>query len=181
VAELHQLSVTEVAERVSDKRLSAVEVTRAQLERIAALDPEINAYLHVDREGALAAAAQVDRSVRDSDAKLPLAGVPIGVKDNLCTRGVRTTCASRILEGYIPPYDAHVVEQLRAAGAVILGKLNLDEFAMGSSNESSAYGVVHNPWDKTRAPGGSSGGAAAATALGLAAGTLGSDTGGSVR
>jgi aspartyl-tRNA(Asn)/glutamyl-tRNA(Gln) amidotransferase subunit A len=182
VSQLHQLSITELAQRVTDKSVSAVEVTRALLDRVAQLDGEINAYLCVDREGALAAAAQVDRRLTEGDgAKLSLAGVPIGVKDNLCTRGVRTTCASRILEGYVPPYDAHVVQQLRAAGAVILGKLNLDEFAMGSSNESSAYGVVRNPWDKARTPGGSSGGAAAATALGLAAGTLGSDTGGSVR
>jgi aspartyl-tRNA(Asn)/glutamyl-tRNA(Gln) amidotransferase subunit A len=138
--------------------------------------------LYVDREGALAAAAQVDRALRDNPGQqLPLAGVPIGIKDNLCTRGVRTTCASRILEGYVPPYDAHVVEQLRAAGAVPIGKLNLDEFAMGSSNENSAFGVVRNPWDRTRTPGGSSGGAAAATALALGFGTLGSDTGGSVR
>ncbi|MEY4575900.1 MAG: hypothetical protein RL701_603 [Pseudomonadota bacterium] len=182
MSELSKLSVTEVAEAVQARRVSALEVTRALLERVAQLDPEINAYLHVDREGALAAAAQVDRTLASANApQLPLAGVPIGVKDNLCTRGVRTTCASRILEGYIPPYDAHVVERLRAAGAVMLGKLNLDEFAMGSSNETSAYGVVRNPWDKQRTPGGSSGGAAAATALGLAAATLGSDTGGSVR
>lgn len=182
MSELSKLSVTQVADAVTSRRVSAVEVTRAMLDRVARLDPEINSYLYVDREGAFAAAAQVDRALAQGSADaLPLAGVPIGVKDNLCTRGVRTTCASRILEGYIPPYDAHVVERLRAAGAVIIGKLNLDEFAMGSSNESSAFGVVRNPWDKTRTPGGSSGGAAAAAALGLAAGTLGSDTGGSVR
>ncbi|MET0388944.1 MAG: Asp-tRNA(Asn)/Glu-tRNA(Gln) amidotransferase subunit GatA [Polyangiales bacterium] len=182
MTELSTLPVTEIADLVSSRRASAVEVTRAALERVARLDGEIHAYLHVDREGALAAAAQVDRRVaEDGSSRLPLAGVPIGVKDNLCTRGVRTTCASRILEGYVPPYDAHVVERLRAAGAVVIGKLNLDEFAMGSSNENSAFGVVKNPWDTTRAPGGSSGGAAAATALGLGAATLGSDTGGSVR
>jgi aspartyl-tRNA(Asn)/glutamyl-tRNA(Gln) amidotransferase subunit A len=179
---LFSSTLIEVATAVRSQALSAVEVTQATLDRIAALNPEINAYLYVDREGALAAAAQVDRRVRDNpSAQLPLAGVPIGLKDTLCTRGVRTTCASRILEGYIPPYDAHVVEQLRAAGAVPIGKLNLDEFAMGSSNENSAFGAARNPWDKTRTPGGSSGGAAAATALGLAFGTLGSDTGGSVR
>jgi aspartyl-tRNA(Asn)/glutamyl-tRNA(Gln) amidotransferase subunit A len=170
----------ELAAAVQEKRASAVEITRAQLARIAEHDGELNAYLCIDREGALAAAAQVDRAVT-AGARLPLAGVPIGVKDNLCTRGVRTTCASRILEGYRPPYDAHVVERLREAGAVIVGKLNLDEFAMGSSNENSAFGSVKNPWDKARTPGGSSGGAAAAAALGLAAGCLGSDTGGSVR
>jgi aspartyl-tRNA(Asn)/glutamyl-tRNA(Gln) amidotransferase subunit A len=180
VSDFFKWSVVRIADAVAQRQVSAVEVTRSLLARIAALDPEINAYLLVDREGALAAAAQVDATV-GSGEHLPLAGVPIGIKDNLCTRGVRTTCASRILEGYVPPYDAHVVERLRAAGAVMLGKLNLDEFAMGSSNENSAFGVVRNPWDKTRTPGGSSGGAAAATALGLAAGCLGSDTGGSVR
>jgi aspartyl-tRNA(Asn)/glutamyl-tRNA(Gln) amidotransferase subunit A len=182
VSELFSSTLIEIAQAVQSQKRSAVEVTQATLERIAALNPEINAYLYVDREGALAAAARVDRTLRDNPSRtLPLAGVPIGLKDNLCTRGVRTTCASRILEGYIPPYDAHVVEQLRAAGAVQLGKLNLDEFAMGSSNENSAFGVVRNPWDRERTPGGSSGGAAAATALALGFATLGSDTGGSVR
>jgi aspartyl-tRNA(Asn)/glutamyl-tRNA(Gln) amidotransferase subunit A len=174
--------IVEIARAVSERRVTAVEVTRAMLDRIAARDGDIHAYLSVDREGALASAAQVDRACEaQPSAALPLAGVPIGVKDNLCTRGVRTTCASRILEGYVPPYDAHVVERLRAAGAVVIVKLNLDEFAMGSSKENSAYGPARNPWDTTRTPGGSSGGAAAATALALAAGTLGSDTGGSVR
>ena len=182
MSELFSSTLTEIVQAVQSRKRSAVEVTEATLERISALNPEINAYLYVDREGALAAAAAVDRALHDNPAAaLPLAGVPIGLKDNLCTRGVRTTCASRILEGYIPPYDAHVVQQLRAAGAVPVGKLNLDEFAMGSSNENSAFGVVRNPWDHARTPGGSSGGAAAATALGLGFATLGSDTGGSVR
>jgi len=182
VSELFSSTLTEIAQSVQSQKRSAVEVTQATLERISALNPEINAYLYVDREGALAAAAAVDRALQDNPGQsFPLAGVPIGIKDNLCTRGVRTTCASKILEGYIPPYDAHVVQQLRAAGAVLVGKLNLDEFAMGSSNENSAFGVVRNPWDRARTPGGSSGGAAAATALGLGFATLGSDTGGSVR
>lgn len=182
MTELFSSTLTEIAQAVQSQQRSAVDVTQATLARIAAHNPEINAYLYVDREGALAAAAAVDRALRDNPGQtFPLAGVPIGIKDNLCTRGVRTTCASKILEGYIPPYDAHVVQQLRAAGAVPVGKLNLDEFAMGSSNENSAFGVVRNPWDHTRTPGGSSGGAAAATALGLGFATLGSDTGGSVR
>jgi aspartyl-tRNA(Asn)/glutamyl-tRNA(Gln) amidotransferase subunit A len=173
--------VTELASAVQLGRVSSTEVTRAYLARIARLDGAMGSYLHVDTDGALAQAAAVDAARSRGEALGALAGVPIALKDNLCTRGVPTTCASRILEGYIPPYDAHCVERLRAASAVILGKLNMDEFAMGSSNENSAFGVVRNPWDLTRTPGGSSGGPAAATAARLAAATLGSDTGGSVR
>ncbi|MFI5307706.1 MAG: Asp-tRNA(Asn)/Glu-tRNA(Gln) amidotransferase subunit GatA [Polyangiales bacterium] len=179
--ELHAASVIEIADTVSSGRASAIEVTRAHLARIERHNRALGAYLHVDVQGALAQAAAVDRARSAGQPLGPLAGVPIGLKDNLCTAGVPTTCASRILEGYRPPYDAHVVERLRAASAVMLGKLNMDEFAMGSSNENSAYGPVRNPWDLARAPGGSSGGAACATAARLAAATLGSDTGGSVR
>ena len=171
----------EIREQVAGGAASAVDITRAHLARAEELNPELSCFLTIDHEGALAAAAQVDRA-RDTGEELgPLAGVPIAVKDNLCTRGVRTTCASRILAEYIPPYDAHVIEALRASGAVILGKTNLDEFAMGSSNENSAFANVHNPWSLGRAPGGSSGGSACATAAGLAPLALGSDTGGSVR
>jgi aspartyl-tRNA(Asn)/glutamyl-tRNA(Gln) amidotransferase subunit A len=174
-------SAFEIREQVAAGSASAVEITRAYLARAEELNPTLACFLTIDHEGALAAAAQVDHKREAGEALGPLAGVPIAVKDNLCTRGVRTTCASKILGEYIPPYDAHVVEALRGSGAVILGKTNLDEFAMGSSNENSAFANVHNPWALDRAPGGSSGGSAAATAAGLAPLALGSDTGGSVR
>jgi aspartyl-tRNA(Asn)/glutamyl-tRNA(Gln) amidotransferase subunit A len=173
--------VVELAGEVASGRASAVELTRRALERVDVQDRDMHSFLYIDPEGALAQAAMVDRARGAGETLGPLAGVPIAVKDNLCTRGVPTTCGSRILETYVAPYDAHVVERLRAAGAVILGKTNMDEFAMGSSNEHSAFGAVQNPWDPTRVPGGSSGGSAAATAAGLVAGALGSDTGGSVR
>ncbi|OGL13492.1 MAG: aspartyl/glutamyl-tRNA amidotransferase subunit A, partial [Candidatus Rokubacteria bacterium RIFCSPLOWO2_02_FULL_72_37] len=156
-------------------------VAEAHLARIDALDPKIGAYLTVTRDRALAAAAAADARWRAGTPRGPLDGVPLALKDVLCTRGVRTTCGSRILEGFVPPYDATVVERLEAAGAVLLGKTNMDEFAMGSSTEHSAFGPTRNPWDLTRVPGGSSGGSAAAVAADMAAGALGTDTGGSVR
>jgi aspartyl-tRNA(Asn)/glutamyl-tRNA(Gln) amidotransferase subunit A len=174
-------SVFELREQVAKGTVSAVETTRSYLERAEELNPTLRCFLTLDYEGALAAAAQVDHARQAGEGLGPLAGVPVALKDNLCTRGVATTCASKILEGYTPPYDAHVVEALRAAGAIIIGKTNLDEFAMGSSNENSAFANVHNPWDLDRAPGGSSGGSACATAAGLSPLALGSDTGGSVR
>ena len=174
-------SATEIAAHVARGDVSAVEVARASLAAIAEHDRQLHAFLYVDAEGALASAAAVDRARAAGETLGPLAGVPVALKDNLCARGTPTTCASKILAGWVAPYDADVVTRLRAAGATLVGKANMDEFAMGSSNENSAYGSVHNPWDLSRAPGGSSGGSAAAVASGVVAIALGSDTGGSVR
>src|SRR5881296_4569065 len=161
--------------------LTPTAVAEAYLARIDALDGRVGAYLTVVRDQALAAARESELRWRAGAPLGPLDGAPVALKDVLCTRGVRTTCGSKMLEGFVPPYDATVVERLRAAGAVILGKTNMDEFAMGSSTEHSGFQLTRNPWDLTRVPGGSSGGSAAAVAGGLAAGSFGTDTGGSVR
>src|SRR5262250_1217973 len=161
--------------------LTPTAVAESYLARIAALDKRVGAYLTVVRDDALAAARESERRWRAGTPLGPLDGAPLALKDVLCTRGVRTTCGSKILENFVPPYDATVVERLRAAGVVVLGKTNLDEFAMGSSTEHSGFYPTRNPWDLARVPGGSSGGSAAAVAGGLAAGSFGTDTGGSVR
>jgi aspartyl-tRNA(Asn)/glutamyl-tRNA(Gln) amidotransferase subunit A len=179
--ELTALSAAELAGVLASGDVSSVEATTASLERIEALDGRLHAFLHVDADGALETAADVDRR-RSAGEELPvLAGVPVAVKDLLCTVGQPTTCGSRILEGWVPPYDATVVARVRRAGLPILGKTNLDEFAMGSSTEHSAYGPTLNPWDTERTPGGSGGGSAAAVAARLAPLAIGTDTGGSIR
>jgi aspartyl-tRNA(Asn)/glutamyl-tRNA(Gln) amidotransferase subunit A len=171
----------EIRELVLGKEVSAEEVTRTQLARIDALDEKVKAYITVDREGALAQARKVDEKIARGASPGALAGIPLALKDNICTKGLLTTCASRILANFVPPYDAHVVEKIRAADGIILGKTNMDEFAMGSSTENSGLFPTRNPWDTERVPGGSSGGSAAAVASDLAFAALGSDTGGSIR
>ena len=168
-------------EDIASGAVKAVDLAGVYYDRIAALNPHLNIYLSLTKERALEQAARVDAMAAKGDPLLPLAGVPVGIKDVLVTRGAPSTAGSRILKDYRPPYDATVVARLEAAGAVLLGKLNCDEFAMGSSNENSAYGSVRNPVDPERVPGGSSGGSAAAVAANMAVGTLGSDTGGSIR
>jgi aspartyl-tRNA(Asn)/glutamyl-tRNA(Gln) amidotransferase subunit A len=179
--ELGELGVVALAAQVRAGRVQARAVTDAYLARICAVDGPLGCYYRVDEAGARAAADAVDARVAAGEDPGPLAGVPIGLKDLFVTQGLETTAGSKILEGWIPPYDGTPARRLREAGAIVLGKLSMDEFAMGSSNENSAYGSVKNPWDPTRVPGGSSGGAAAAVAASLAAGTLGTDTGGSIR
>jgi aspartyl-tRNA(Asn)/glutamyl-tRNA(Gln) amidotransferase subunit A len=180
--DLIHLPAADLAERLSSGEVSSVEATQAHLDRIAAVDGDVHAFLHVAGDAALQRAAEVDRLRAEGDAGLgPLAGVPVAIKDVLCTLDMPSTAGSRILEGWVPPYDATVVRKLREAHLIPLGKTNMDEFAMGSSTEHSAYGPTRNPWDLERIPGGSGGGSAAAVAAVEAPFALGSDTGGSIR
>ena len=181
MSDLIRKDASELAGLVSSGEVSAVEVAQAHLDRIAAVDGDVHAFLHVDTEGALASAAAVDVKVKAGDKLSVLAGVPLGLKDILATNGLPTTCGSRVLDGWIPPYDATVVTKLREAGVVILGKTNMDEFAMGSSTEHSAFGPTHNPWDLERIPGGSGGGSSACVSSFEAPLAIGTDTGGSIR
>jgi aspartyl-tRNA(Asn)/glutamyl-tRNA(Gln) amidotransferase subunit A len=174
-------TAAELGRRIASREVTSVEVTTAFLDRIDEVDGALNAFLHVDRDGALAAAAAVDARIEAGEELGPLAGVPIAVKDNFCTVDMPTTCGSNMLRGWLPPYDATVVQRVREAGLVILGKTNMDEFAMGSSTETSAFGPTRNPWDTDRIPGGSGGGSAVAVAAYMAPLALGSDTGGSIR
>ncbi|MCF8052193.1 MAG: Asp-tRNA(Asn)/Glu-tRNA(Gln) amidotransferase subunit GatA [Desulfobacterales bacterium] len=176
----YELTISEARKLLDQKQISSVELTRAVLARIDSVDPKLNAFLTVSEESALADAEAADRAITAGTSKL-LTGIPLAVKDVICTEGIRTTCASKILENFVPPYSATVIEKLKSQNAVLVGKTNMDEFAMGSSNEHSAFGAARNPWDLSRIPGGSSGGSAAAVAADMCLGALGSDTGGSIR
>jgi aspartyl-tRNA(Asn)/glutamyl-tRNA(Gln) amidotransferase subunit A len=179
-SELNCLTISAAAERLRRRDFSALELTRACLERIGAVDPKLNAFITVTEREAIAQAEAADRRLKDGGAPT-LCGIPLGIKDIYCTAGVRTTCASKILENFVPPFDATVIAKLRREGAVFVGKTNMDEFAMGSSTENSAFGPTRNPHDLTRVAGGSSGGSAAAVAADECLGALGTDTGGSIR
>jgi aspartyl-tRNA(Asn)/glutamyl-tRNA(Gln) amidotransferase subunit A len=177
---LYTLSAEQVAAGVKSREFSAEEYVQQLLERIEKVEPKVNAFVTVNKE-AIERARTIDKKIRDGNQAGPLAGVAVSIKDNICTKGIRTTCASRMLESYIPPYDATVISRLQHAGAILIGKANLDEFAMGSTTEFSRHGTTRNPWDISRVPGGSSGGSAASVAAQECTVSLGSDTGGSVR
>ena len=179
--EIVDLTVHELADKIESKELTSEEITKAYFDRIKEIDPKVRAYISTLEDDAMKKARKIDES-RKKGEKLPkYAGIPIGIKDNICIKGTKTTCGSKMLENFVSPYNATVIEKLNNEELVYLGKLNMDEFAMGSSTENSAFFNTHNPWDLSRVPGGSSGGSAAAVASNMAPWALGSDTGGSIR
>ena len=177
---MHEATIAQLAQELKSRKISSQELTKHFLERISRLDEDLNAFITITQNDALAQAKAADARLASGE-ETPLTGIPIAHKDIFCTKGVKTSCGSRMLDNFISPYDATVVARLKKAGAVMLGKTNMDEFAMGSSNETSFYGPAHNPWDRDKVPGGSSGGSAAAVAARMACGATGTDTGGSIR
>ncbi|CAH2214721.1 glutamyl-tRNA(Gln) amidotransferase (subunit A) [Tepidibacter aestuarii] len=178
---LYEMTLKEVSEKIKKQEITALELTQSILDRIKEVEPKVDSYITITEEEALNRAKEIDEKIKAGEEISVLAGIPMAVKDNICTDGVKTTCASKMLENFIPPYDATVVKKLNDAGAVMVGKTNMDEFAMGSSTENSSFKKTKNPWDLKKVPGGSSGGSAAAVAAGQAFYALGSDTGGSVK
>lgn len=178
---IYKLSATEMAKKLRSKEISAVEIINDSFERIEKTEPQIDAFLSLNKENALKTAAEVDEKIAKGEEIAPLAGIPIAIKDNICTKGITTTCASKMLENFVPPYNATVMDKLNAQNAVIAGKVNMDEFAMGGSCENSRFKATKNPWNTERVPGGSSGGSAASVAACQVPLSLGSDTGGSIR
>ena len=178
---IEDMTVEDIQNGYRNKSFTVKEVVQEYINRILKLDDKIGAFITISKDEALEAAEDMDKKLQKGEDIGPLGGIPVAIKDNICTRGIRTTCASKMLEDFIPPYDATVIEKLKDAGAIIIGKANMDEFGMGSSTENSAVKITRNPWDLSRVPGGSSGGSAAALAAGFAPLALGTDTGGSVR
>lgn len=179
--EIMKLTAVQLGKKIKEKEISVIDATKACLDRIEALDKEYNCFVTVDAEGALAQAEEIQKKIDAGELTGPLAGVPVAIKDNMCIDGMLTTCSSKILSNFVPTYTATAVEKLKEAGAVIIGKTNMDEFAMGSTTETSYYGITKNPWDSNKVPGGSSGGSAAAVAAEEVPFAIGSDTGGSIR